>query len=152
MDDIDFQILNTLMHQARISWTDLAHQVSLSTPGLLDRMRRLEQKGVLVSYETRLDPQLLGYHVSAFLGISITKPLQRKAFIKKVKQIPEVQECHHTSGEEDFLLKIRCRDLSELDKLIHQNLLLLNGVMKTRLTIITQTEKETLSLPPLTHS
>lgn len=147
MDEIDLSILGELMPQGRITWSELAQRVGLSAPGLLDRIRRLEEKRVITSYRAVVDPEALGLTLTAFVAISLEKPSQRAGFLKRVRQLPEVQECHHVSGDDDYLIKLRCLNTRHLDQILNLGLKSHPGVVRARTTIVLGTEKETSDLP-----
>lgn len=147
MDEIDLSIMSALMAQGRITWAELAQTVGLSAPGLMDRVRRLEEKKVIQGYRTIIDPESLGLHVTAFVSLSLERPNQRAGFLKRIKQLPEVQECHLVAGAEDYLIKLRCQNTRHLDQVISMGLKSLPGVTRTRTTIVLGTEKETTILP-----
>lgn len=147
MDEIDLSIIGELMPQGRVTWAELAQRVGLSAPGLMDRVRRLEEKKVIQGYRTVIDPEALGLHLTAFISLSLEKPNHRTAFLKRIKQLPEVQECHHVAGEDDYLIKVRCLNTRHLDQIVSVGLKSLPGVTRTRTTIVMGTEKETSVLP-----
>lgn len=147
MDEIDISIISELMPQGRLTWAELAQRVGLSAPGLMDRIRRLEEKKVIQGYRALIDPQALGLNLTAFVSLSLEKPSHRTGFLKRIKQLPEVQECHHVAGDDDYLIKLRCLNTRHLDQIITMGLKSLPGVTRTRTTIVMGTEKETSELP-----
>ncbi|MBY0516561.1 MAG: Lrp/AsnC family transcriptional regulator [Bacteriovoracaceae bacterium] len=147
MDSLDLTLLGELMKKGRSSWADLAHKVGLSSPGLLDRIRRLEEKKIILGYRAIVSPEALGLNTTAFVSVSLDKPSHRSAFLKKIKSFPEIQECHRITGDFDFLLKIRCFQTRDLDQLVNLGIKSLSGVSKTQTIIVMGTEKETSELP-----
>ena len=147
MDEIDLSIISELMPQGRLTWAELAQRVGLSAPGLMDRIRRLEERKVIKGYRTIVDPEAIGLMITAFVAVSLEKPTHRSAFLKRIKQLPEVQECHHVAGEDDYLIKLRCLSTRHLDQTVSVGLRSLAGVVRTRITIVLGTEKETSDLP-----
>ncbi len=147
MDETDLTILAELMHRGRVTWSELAQHVGLSSPGLMDRVRRLEEKKIIRGYRADLDPEALGLGITAFVGVSLERPSHRTAFLKRVRQLAEVQECHQVSGDDDFLLKLRCRGTRHLDEVLGVGIKSLPGVARTRTTVVLGTEKETTELP-----
>lgn len=147
MDDLDLAIVANLSQKGRMSWAELAQEVGLSSPGLLDRVRRLEEKKIIRGYRAVIDPQSVGLSLTAFVSVSLEKPSHRTSFLKRIKQLPEVQECHHVSGDDDYLIKMRCQDTRHLDQVLSLGLKSWPGVVRTRTTIVLGTEKETSELP-----
>ena len=110
------------MHQARITWSDLANSLGLSAPAAADRVRRLEERGVIQGYAALINPNSLGYMLTAFISVSLDRPEHRAAFLQQVESLAEIQECHHITGEDDYLLKVRCRNTQDLERLISDDL------------------------------
>ena len=94
-----------------------------------------------------LDPLSVGYGLLAFVAVTMERPEHRAGFLAKVHALPEVQECHHIAGEDDYLLKVRCRDTADLERVISEELKGVPGVARTRTTISLKAVKETLVVP-----
>lgn len=134
------------MSNGRATWSDLAVNLGMSGPAIADRVRRLEEQGVIKGYTAMINPESVGYEMIAFLSTSIDKLKHRELFLSRISEISEVQECHHIAGEDDYLLKVRCRGTKDLDRII-QELRELPGVFKTRTTIVLNTFKDTQRIP-----
>ncbi|MGC4377648.1 Lrp/AsnC family transcriptional regulator [Fictibacillus sp. Mic-4] len=147
MDSLDIKIIELLMSNGRATWADLAGNLGMSAPAIADRVRRLEEKGVIKGYTAIVDPESVGYEMTAFIFLSIDKVEHRELFLARVSELPEVQECHHVAGEEDYLLKVRCQGTKDLDRIISQELRKLPGVFKTRTTIVLNTYKDDQVIP-----
>lgn len=147
LDLIDYKAIQYLMAQGRITWSELAGYLELSAPATADRVRRLEERQVITGYAALVDPESIGCHLTAFIAVTLERPQYREGFLNKVHQLPEIQECHHVTGEDDYLLKVRCRTTKDLERLISQELKELPGILKTRTTIALSTLKETPVLP-----
>ena len=147
MDSTDLVIIGELMRKGRMSWADLAHKVGLSSPGLLDRIRRLEERKVIRGYRAIVSPESVGLELTAFVAVTLEKPSHRSGFLKRIKTFPEIQECHQVTGDHDYLLKIRCENTRHLDHVVSQGIKTLTGIAKTHTTIVMNTEKETGELP-----
>jgi Lrp/AsnC family leucine-responsive transcriptional regulator len=147
LDEIDSKVIACLMQQGRITWAELANLLELSAPAAADRVRRLEERNVIQGYTARINPEALGYELTAFITVNLDRPKHRIAFLQKIQQLPEVQECHHVTGEDDYWLKVRCRNTKDLERLISEELKSLTGVLRTRTTIALSTVKETSDLP-----
>ncbi|MCY7789217.1 Lrp/AsnC family transcriptional regulator [Bacillus inaquosorum] len=147
MDSLDYNILKELMCNGRSTWAELAIKLGKSSPAIADRVRRLEEKGFIKGYAAIIDSELVGYQMTAFISLSIDKVKDRNLFLERISVLPEVQECHHVAGNEDFLLKIRCQGTNDLDRIISQELRTLPGVFKTRTIIVLNTHKDTPIIP-----
>ena len=147
LDAIELKVLRHLMNQGRMSWSDLAGRLGLSAPATAERVRRLEERGVIQSYAALVNPQAIGYGLMAFVSVNLEHPRHREAFLQRVQELPEIQECHHVTGDDDFLLKVRCRDTGDLERLITEGLKSVPGLLRTRTIVVLRTTKETPSLP-----
>lgn len=147
LDEIDSKVVEHLMQQGRMTWSELASLLDLSAPAAADRVRRLEERNVIQGYTARINPDAIGCDLLAFITVSLERPQHRTEFLQMIQAMPEVQECHHVTGEDDFWLKIRCRNTKALEHLITDQLKSSPGVSKTRTTIVLSTHKETSALP-----
>lgn len=150
MDSLDYKIISAIMNNGRITWSELAGLLGLSSPAAADRVRRLEEQGVITGYTALIDAESAGYGLAALVAVSLERPEHRQGFIELVMKLPEVQECHHTAGDDDYILKLRCRGTRDLDRIISEEIKGLPGIVRTRTTIILGTVKETphVPLPP----
>ncbi|GEB76586.1 MULTISPECIES: Lrp/AsnC family transcriptional regulator [Sporolactobacillus] len=146
MDKLDMRLLQSLMKNGRATWSDLAAEIEMSSPAVAERVRRLEDKGVIRTYEAVLDPELVGNTCTAFVAVTLEQMDQRAAFLALIDTLLEVQECHHIAGDYDYLVKIRARNTKDLDRLISSELKRLPG-LRTRTTIVMNSLKETTQLP-----
>lgn len=148
MDDaIDTKAMQHLMQDGRASWADLGTALGLSAPAAAERVRKLEERGVIRGYAALPDPDAAGFPVLAFVAVTLVSQNARAPFLKAVRAHPLIQECHHVAGDDDFLLKVRCRGMRDLDPLLSDELKGRLGVARTRTTIVLGTAKETVALP-----
>lgn len=147
MDSYDYKITQSLMKNGRITWAELASQVNLSSPAVAERVNRLIQKGVIQEIGAKINGEFVGTECTAFVAVTLEKPKHREDFLKLITSLEEVQECHHIAGDDDYLLKIRCRNTKDLDRIISYEIKDLTGVQRTKTTIVMSTEKETLQIP-----
>ena len=148
MDAIDYKAVGLLQKDGRMTWSSLAEHLDLTPPAAADRVRRLEETGVITRYTAIVDHASLGTSLTAFIAVTLERHSHRAAFLKLVARLPQVLECHHTAGDDDFLLKVRCRGTDELETLLTERLK--HGptaVARTRTVIVLRTEKETLEVP-----
>lgn len=146
VDEIDVKILELLQGNARIANAEMARQVGLAPSAVLERVRRLEERGIILGYETRLRPKDLGLGLLAFVFVR-TDSLDPDAVAKALGVFPEVQEIHDVAGEDCLLIKVRVADPEALSRLLRERVTRVSGVRSTRTTIVLQTEKETSRLP-----
>ena len=111
-------------------------------------MRRLEDRGVIRGYAALLDAEAMGCPLLAMVSVTLDRPQHRAGFLQWVAHAPEVMECHHVAGDEDYVLKLRCAGTQALERLVSDGLKALAGVLRTRTTIVLSTVKETV-VPPL---
>ena len=146
MDAIDVTILRRLMERARTTWAELGSLLGLSAPAAADRVRKLEEAGVIRGYAAIVDPDAAGCGLGAFISVTLERSDDRGAFLDTVRSLPEVLECHHVAGAEDYILKVRCADTRGLERLISDGLKSVPGV-RTRTAVILSTARETHILP-----
>jgi Lrp/AsnC family leucine-responsive transcriptional regulator len=117
LDAIDHKILAELQSNARLPFAELGRRVALSTPAVTERVRRMEDAGIILQYVARVDPVKVGLPLRAF--IKITVPGDRLPHFKNLAQrVPEVRECHRVTGAESYILQVAVRDLPHLEAVI----------------------------------
>jgi Lrp/AsnC family transcriptional regulator, leucine-responsive regulatory protein len=142
LDSLDFKILEHLLVNGRASWAELANILGLSAPSTAERVKKLEERGVILGYRVNLNYKSLDYSVTAFISLSLSHPKHISGFLKSVDDLSEVEECHHVAGEDDYLLKVRCKNTESLDKFLNEKLKILPGISRTRTTIALSSSKE----------
>lgn len=149
MDDIDKTLLGYLQPDARISTAELARRFDLSAPGLQKRMRRLEETGVISHYATILNREAIGYDMLCFVQINLQRHVVDvvENFRVVVQSMPEVLECHHVTGEYDFLLKVVVRNRKHLEEFLLHTLTPVKGMDKIRTSLALSEIKSTTNLP-----
>ena len=146
MNSNDLKLIGKLMHQARSTWAELGALIGLSAPAAADRVRKLEEAGVIRGYSALINPDSVGCSLAALISVSVEVPAERSALLKKISQLPQILECHHVAGDVDYILKVRCTNTRELEHLISQELKSIHGV-RTKTSVILSTTKETPVLP-----
>ncbi|HQU82924.1 MAG TPA: Lrp/AsnC family transcriptional regulator [Pyrinomonadaceae bacterium] len=144
MNDIDKEILNIIQQDARISNAEIARQVGLAPSAVLERVRKLEERGVIRGYSANLDPKQIGFGLTAFIFVRVSFC---SSIGEELAKIPEVLEVHEIAGEDCYLLKVRAENTEELAKFFPEKLKPLPEVVSTRTTIVLQTLKESSALP-----
>lgn len=144
LDRIDRHILRQLQDQARMSYTELADKVGLSTSPCLERVKRLEAEGWIRGYHAQLDSSKLDASLLVFVEISLnyTSANIFKEFRDAVRHWPEILECHLVSGDFDYLLKIRIKDMQAYRELLGEIVQELPGVRDSRTLVAMETVKE----------
>ncbi|MGH2515880.1 MAG: Lrp/AsnC family transcriptional regulator [Ktedonobacterales bacterium] len=146
-DSIDVQIVNIIQRDARISVAEIARQLGMAPSGILERIRKLEARGVIRGYEARLDPQALGRGLLAFVYVRADERVGSGEAGELLAAIPDVQEVHHIAGEDCYLVKVRVENTEALARLLRERFGALDAVRSTRTTIVLTTLKETATLP-----
>lgn len=147
LDAVDHTTLRLLQAGGRLSFADLAAALELSPAATAERVRRLEERGIITGYHARLEPTAVRAALLVFIEVTLTHPRARAAFLRTVMARDEILECHHVTGDFDFLLKIRCADTAALDTLIGRDLKGLGVALRTRTMIALGTAKESSALP-----
>jgi Lrp/AsnC family leucine-responsive transcriptional regulator len=104
MDALDRKALAHLMRHGRASWAELGQVLGLSAPAAADRVRKLEEKGIIRGYAALPNPETLGYSLVAYVFVTLGSHRKRSDFLRSIEKLPEVTECHHVAGEDDYLL------------------------------------------------
>lgn len=148
LDPTDVQILELLQKDGRTTNADLARQVRLSPPSILQRVRKLEDLGYVDRYVALLNAETLGYGITVFAQVNLVlhqdQPIER--FRNEIAEVPEVLECYHVSGEYDFLLKIVVEDMRAYEALIRERLSKINGIGRIHSNFVLGTAKFTTEL------
>ena len=147
MDSLDSKALVYLMRGGRATWAELGAFLGLSAPSAADRVRKLEERGVIRGYAALVDPASVGHPLTAYVSVSLASHRNRAAFLRAIAKMEEIAECHHVAGDDDYLLKVRCRGTQDLDHLLAHELKDKLGVARTRTTIVLSTAKESVRVP-----
>jgi Lrp/AsnC family leucine-responsive transcriptional regulator len=121
--------------------------LSLSPPAAAERVRKLEESGVIRSYAALVNAESLGYPLTAFVQVTLERPQHRRAFLQRIAGVKEIVECHHVTGDFDYLLKVRSRGTQDLDRILSEKLKAVVGVARTVTTIVLSTAKESVEVP-----
>ena len=143
----DSEILLILQKNARTSNAEIARQVGLAPSAVFERIRKLEQRGVIRGYRVELDPKAAGLGLVGFIFGRSNERAGGVETAERLAQIPEVLEVHHVAGEDCFLVKVRAKDTEALGFLLRERLGRIATITSTRTTIVLETVKETCALP-----
>lgn len=148
-DRIDMRLLEILQSQGRISNLELAEAINLSPAQTLRRHRRLEEMGVIKRYETRLDAQMLGFGVVAFIQVTMERGHVRdlSKFKRMISELSEVQECFVVTGDIDYMLKVVAHDLKALSEFLLATLMRIPGVSGVKSSVCLDEIKCTSAVP-----
>ncbi|MCF0058657.1 Lrp/AsnC family transcriptional regulator [Dyadobacter sp. CY356] len=142
LDKVDLSILRLMQENARISNADLARELEMAPSAVLERVKKLEQKNVILQYTTRLNPAPLQQKLLAFIAMKAADGLGSSNVGQELAKIPEVQEVHHVAGEDCYLIKVRTSDSSSLMALMRNSFSKIPNILSTRTTIVLETVKE----------
>ncbi|MGH1543699.1 MAG: Lrp/AsnC ligand binding domain-containing protein [Arenicella sp.] len=148
LSKIDLSILHELQGDGRITYSELANKVGLSTSPCIERVKKLERSGYITGYTATLNSALLDAGLIVFVMIRLdhTSKDNFEEFRQAVRFIPAVQECHLTTGAFDYLIKARVKDMNEYRILLEENLLAIPHVKESTSIVAMDTVKETLRL------
>ena len=131
IDGIDKEILRDLMEDARKPILQIANKIGISGAAIHQRLKKLEQAGVISGSKYVVDNKVLGYKTMAFVGIYLEKASSNPEVVKELKKIPEVLEAHYTTGNWSILTKIICQDNEHLMNLLNKKIQIIKGVSRT---------------------
>ncbi len=149
LDNQDRLLLQLLQENSRTSNAELARHLNLSAPGLQKRIKKLEESGCIDGYVTLVNREALGLGLLCFTQVTLThnQPECAGQFCESIKGLPEVLECHHLTGEFDYLLKLVMPDHQQLERFLREQITLIPGVDKVRTNIVLSEVKASTSLP-----
>lgn len=117
LDDIGWNIISELQENARIPFSELGRRVGLSTPAVIERVRQMEDAGIICGFHAEVDPAKLGFGVMAFIRVKVSGGKLRN-FAEVVRFCPEALECHRVTGSESFIIKVAVTDINHLESVI----------------------------------
>ncbi len=142
MDAIDLRILHLLQNDARIANAAIARDVSLAASAVFQRIRKLENEGVIRGYHARIDPDALDQGLLAFITVQTGEGARAKETAEMLASVPEVLEVHRVVGDDCFFTKVRVQDTRALGALLDEKIQTLPPVAATRTTIVLSTAKD----------
>ncbi|MFD1062933.1 Lrp/AsnC ligand binding domain-containing protein [Winogradskyella litorisediminis] len=138
IDGIDKKILRALMEDARTPILEIARGVGISGAAIHQRLRKLEKSGLLAGSKFIVNPKVLGYTTMAFVGVYLDKAVSNPEAVKQLKRIPEVIECHYTTGHWSIFIKILSKDNEHLMHVLNTQIQSISGVSRTETFISLQ--------------
>lgn len=149
MDETDLKILSLIQPDAFLTNNELAKKVGLAPSAVLERIRKMEGKGIVEGYPTRIKPEALGLRLLAFIFIRSSEGPGNAGVAKQLAKLPEVLELHHIAGEDCYIAKVRAADPQSLIRIMREKFGKIPNILSTKTTIVLETLKETtqLSIP-----
>lgn len=147
LDRIDLTILKILQEKARIPNVEVARQVGMAPSAVLERIRKLENQGIIDGYEVRLNPDHFARNLVAFITVTVSKRQDEARCGAALAALAEVQEVHCVAGDDGMLVKVRVADPERLGRLIRDKISTVEGVRPIRTVIVLETYKETARIP-----
>ena len=147
IDEMDRRIISLLQQDARLPNAEIARRVGMAPSATLDRLRKLEERGVIQGYEVRLDARKLGLSICAFIYVKTLDKKGENDTGERLKKHANVLEVHHIAGEDCYLVKVRAADTDDLGRLLQNEISAMPGVSSTRTTIVLGTIKESSRIP-----
>lgn len=146
MDSLDLKILNTLQDKGRTKRNVLAEEVGLSLPSLSERLRKLEEKGVIEGYHARLNKKFFGFDIMAFILVFMDSSKNFDKLLENVEKTPEILECHAILGDGSHILKAVSKNTAALEALLGE-IQSWPGVKRTNTSFVLSTIKDSTKLP-----
>ena len=140
LDDLDRQLLDLLAGDGRRSYADLARDTGLSTSAVHQRVRRLEQRGVITGYVATVSPEAIGLPLTAFISVTPLDPAAPDDAPDRLAHLAEIEACHSVAGEESYILKVRVATPGELEALLTR--IRAEANVATRTTVVLSTPYE----------
>lgn len=147
MDETDVEILKILQEDARTANAEIARRVKMAPSGVLERVRKLEERGVIRGYSAQLDPAALERRLLAFVFVTTEPSLRDEDVVGALVELPEVLEIHDVAGEHGYLLKIRVADTDAMHSFLRERLARVKRVTSSRTILVLKSWKETSALP-----
>ena len=149
LDHVDLGILSLLQENCKLPLAKIGEKVGLSAPSVIERIKKLEDNGVIAGYRAILNASRLGKDITAFIGVSISHPKLIGEFERDIAQLDDVLECHHVTGQHTLLLKVKTANTSTLEELIRR-IRSIEGIDRTETMVVlsTHTERGLISVHP----
>ena len=131
LDGIDKEIVRMLMTNSRRPILEIAKKIGISGAAIHQRLRKLEKQNLIHSSSIKINPKILGFTTMAYIGIFLDRATNNKIVVNQLKEIPEILECHYTTGDWSMLTKLLCRDNEDLMKILTKKIQTIKGVSRT---------------------
>jgi Lrp/AsnC family leucine-responsive transcriptional regulator len=151
LDRVDRTLLEALRSNGRASYAELARLVGLSAPSVQDRVKRLEDRGVIAGYAAVVPPAALGLGVTALVGVEQSEGADQEDVARRLRDVPAIEDCWLVAGDESFVVKVRVADVPDLERTL-ATLQRIRGVSRTRTTVVLSTRWEGRTPPSPTEA
>ena len=141
MDKIDYQILSCLKENARENATNIGNKINLSTSAVIERIKKLENSGLIEKYTTIINQSMLQRELMAFITVSLEHPKYYENFVNVINGHNSISECYYIAGDFDFILKVITKSGKTLEEILHF-IKSINGVSMTRTSVVLSTNKQ----------
>ncbi|ACU58510.1 MULTISPECIES: Lrp/AsnC ligand binding domain-containing protein [Chitinophaga] len=135
IDKLDLQIISEMMHNAEISYADLGKKLFVSGGTIHVRMKKLQELGIVKGTKLHVDLKMIGYDVIAFIGIYLEKSSMYDTVAKELRKIPEMVRLNYTTGSYSMFAEIICKDITQLRRILHDELQKIKGIERTETLI-----------------
>lgn len=146
MDKTDLEILKILQKKARIPNVEVSRTIGMAPSAVLERIKKLEAKNIIQGYEVRLNPDMFGCAMTAFVSIQVTRPCKVRKTGEQLATIEQVQEVHYLAGGDTLMIKIKASGNMELEKLIQTRIADMSSVKATKTFIALSSFKESAKI------
>ena len=147
MDNIDINILRCLIKDARMNASQISNTVNLSVSAVIERMKKLENSGLIRGYTALIDERMAGYDVQAMISVRLEHPKFYESFVSEINARHCIAECYHIAGDFDFITKVLAENGQNLEEIL-ADIKSINGVSLTRTTVVLSTNKHEVCLLP----
>ncbi|TQV86841.1 Lrp/AsnC family transcriptional regulator [Aliikangiella coralliicola] len=149
LDKTDRKILEILQKNARITNKELSSQLGLSPPPTLERVKKLESSGYITGYIAVLDPKKVDLGAVMMVSVTLHQHSEEaiEAFHRAIENLTEVMECYHLTGDDDFILKVVCKDIQQYERFVREKLARLNTLGKIKSSVVLSTVKMVREYP-----
>ena len=141
LDDIDRRILALMQDNCRLPLAKIGEHVGLSAPSVMERIKKLEDAGIITAYRAVVNARLLGKDITAFIGVSTGHPHAIDRFERDIEAMDDILECHHVTGGHTLILKVKTNNTSSLEQLISR-IRSIAGVVRTETMVVLSTHSE----------
>lgn len=142
LDEVDLKILRLMQDNGRINNSDVAKELGMAPSAVLERVKKLENKDVILAYHARVNPEALDQKMLSFIFIKVDEIIGDEETGRLLAEIPEVLEVHDIAGDDGYMIKVRTTDSLALVHLMRNSLSKIQGIISTRTIIVLQTVKE----------
>src|SRR5436853_3647743 len=146
LDEIDRRILTLMQENCRQPLAKIGEHVGLSAPSIMERIKKLEDGGIINAYRAVVNAKLLGKDITAFIGVSTGHPHAIDRFEQEIEPLPDILECHHVTGGHTMILKVKTSNTSSLEQLISR-IRSIEGVVRTETMVVLSTHTERIQIP-----